>query len=146
MEEHFLKDFVSGLSRQSPVPWYNPDGDCIIYQTRDEAFVAERIDEVLTVYNSAISGKTIGFQIKGIGALARMFGWESLTLECKEDGDEVVEISLMALLLAAYENGPKTIGRRSAYAVAFESSAANPRMRRDDIAALFPSGSRTFGQ
>lgn len=141
MEEHFLKEFVNGLRREPSKPWYNPDGDCIIYQMRDEAIVADRIDEVLTVYNSAISGKTIGFQIKGIAALARIFGCESITIECEEDGEEVVMIRLTALLLAAYENGPKTIGRRSAYAEAIESSALHPRMRSNDIASLFPSES-----
>lgn len=140
MEEHFLKDFVKGLSRKPPKPWYNRDGDCIVYQMQDEAIVADRIDEILTVYNSAISGKAIGFQIKGVGALARMFGFESITVECEEDGQEVVMIRLTALLLAAYENGPKTIGRRAAYAEALESSASHPRMRSSDIASLFPSG------
>ena len=139
MEEHFLKDFVSGLTRRAPAPWYNRDGDCIIYQMcNDEAIVANRIDEVLTVYNSAVSRKTIGFQIKGVGALMRTFGWEGIAIECKEEGEEVVEISLTALLLAAYEKGPKTIGRRTAYAGAMESSASSPRMRSDDLTALFP--------
>lgn len=134
MEDHFLKEFVVGLPRESsPEPWYNRDGDCIIYQMRDEAIVADRVDEVLTVYNSVETGKAIGFQIKGIAALARALGWKSVAVECKEGGDEVVEISLMALLLAAYEKGPKTIGRRSAYVDAFESSALSPRMRSDDL-------------
>jgi len=138
MEEHFLKDFVVGLSRRQSEPWYNPEGDCIIYQMCDEGMVAARIDEVLTVYNSAVTGKTIGFQIKGVAALAKMFGCEGILVECKEGDGEVLQIRLMALLLAAYEKGPKTIGRRSAYAGAIESSALNPRMRSDDIAALFP--------
>ena len=138
MEEHFLKDFVKGEARERPEPWYNPEGDCIIYQMADEAIVAERIDEILTIYNSAVSGKPIGYQIKGVAALAREFGWEGIVLEFKEDDQELKEVSLSALLLAAYEHGPKTIGRRRAYAGAFESFASNPRMRADDLASLFP--------
>ncbi|HEV2453911.1 MAG TPA: hypothetical protein VGY98_06595 [Verrucomicrobiae bacterium] len=137
MGEHFLKDFVAGQERQKPEPWYNPDGDCIIYQMSDEAVVAERVDDILTIYNSAITGKSIGYELKGVRALARNFGWRTIVVECKEDGGEIQEVSVTALLLAAYEQGPKTIGRRKAYAEAFDSFAATGRMRADDLAALF---------
>lgn len=80
MEEHFLKDFVSGRSGQEelPEPWYNPDGDCIIYQTADEAIVADRIDESLTIYRSVETNKAIGYQIKGVAEIVRRFGLRSL--------------------------------------------------------------------
>jgi hypothetical protein len=67
---HFLKDFVSGSRqpREGRKPWYNPDGDCIIYQTTDdEAIVADRIDASFTIYRSAESGKIVGCQINGVG-------------------------------------------------------------------------------
>src|SRR5947207_13890296 len=104
MEEHFLKDFVKGEARERPEPWYNPDGDCIIYQVADEAIVAERIDEVLTIYNSAVSGKAIGYEIKVVAALTRKLGWEGIRVEFKEDDEELKELSLSALLLVAYES------------------------------------------
>jgi hypothetical protein len=122
MEDHFLKDYVVGVAREAHKPWYNPAGDCIIYQTSDEATVAERIDEVLTIYASADSGKPIGFQIKGIGAMSRKFGWWGAEIECKECDKELLQVSLTAILLGAYESGPKTIGRREAYIEAFEFS------------------------
>src|SRR5262245_26668571 len=112
MEEHFLSAFVNGQTRETPEPWYNPDGDCIIYQIADEAIVAERVDEVLTIYNSAITSRPIGFQIKGVAALTRKLGWEGILVEFKQDNEELKEVSLSGLLLAAYEHGPKTIGRR----------------------------------
>jgi hypothetical protein len=118
MEEHFLKDFVSGPSGIAPKPWFNPDGDCIIYQTSDEPFVAERIDEVLTLYRSIESDAVIGYQIKGVRAILHLFDFDSLTVTSAQNGKEV---SLVAILLAAYEKGPKTIGRRQAYTDAFES-------------------------
>lgn len=136
MEEHFLKEFVAGQTRQAPEPWYNPEGDCIIYQMADEAIVAERIDEVLTIYRSVISNKPIGYQIKGVAALAKNFGWDGVLVEHKEDKDELKQVSLSALLLAAYEQGPKTIGRRRAYADAFESCAASPRIRVDELVGM----------
>lgn len=133
METHFLSEFVVGQAHQEPEPWYNPDGDCIIYQMLDEAIVADRIDEVLTIYRSAISAKAIGYQIKGVAALASTFGWEGLLVECKRDQEELREVSLAALLLAAYEKGPKTIGRRKAYADVFDSCSTNARVRADSL-------------
>ena len=95
--------------------------------------VADRIDEVLTIYRSAITDKPIGYQIKGVSALARIYGWDVILVECRKDTEELKELSLFALLLVAYEQGPKTIGRRTAYADALESSLSNPRLRVNDI-------------
>jgi hypothetical protein len=133
MEKHFLAELVGDQAREQPRPWYNPAGDCIIYQFADEAVVAERVDEVLTIYRSALSNKPIGYQIKGVAALTKRFGWEGVLVECKRNADELHEVSLSALLLAAYEQGPKTIGRRRAYADAFDSLADKPRIRADDL-------------
>jgi len=139
MEDHFLKEYVEGAVRGQTEPWYNADGDCIIYQMIDEAVVAERVDEVLTIYHSAISGKSIGYQIKGVGALAGKFGWEGIIVASKEEGQELKEVSLIALLMMAYGEGPKTIRRRKAYAEACESSAFNSRMRADNLPTLVQS-------
>jgi hypothetical protein len=122
MEKHFLSNFVSGKSQFVAKPWYNPHGDCIIYRTVDEEVIAERIDEILTIYHSAISEKPIGFQIKGVGAIVRRLGLAGVEVECEERDKEIMHVSLIAILLAAYESGPKTIGRRMAYTGAFEFS------------------------
>lgn len=131
MEEHFLKEFVSGISREVPKPWYNPEGDCIIYQMADEAAVADRIDGVLTIYRSAIDNRPIGFQIKGVAAITRQFGLKGIQVECKTNKDELQQVSMSALLLAAYEQGPQTIFRREGYATAFDCTP-NPRMAVDE--------------
>ena len=121
MAEHFLRDHVSGASREAPTPWYNPEGDCIIYQASDEAVIAERVDDLLTIYRSFNTGKAIGYQIKGVMAIIQIFGLDGVLVDCEEQNQELRRISLFALLLAAYERGPKTIGRRRGYAGAFES-------------------------
>jgi hypothetical protein len=88
MEEHFLKEFVVNQEREEPRPWYNPAGDCIIYQTSDEAIVAEGIDELLTIYRSANANKAIGYQITGVQAIIRLFGLEEISVESKQpDGN-----------------------------------------------------------
>lgn len=118
MEAHFLGDAVHGEPGFRSEPWYNPHGDCIVCQLADEAVVAERVDELLTLYRSAIDNRVIGYQIKGVLALIREFGLDGLAVECTADKEagEVRYISIAALLLAAYDQGPRTVSRRSAYA------------------------------
>jgi len=136
MEEHFLKDFVTDVTREPPRPWYNGPGDCIIFQTTDEAVVAERIDEILTIYRSVETNIPVGYQIKGVRALAEKFGWDGVRVDCKKDGDELMEVSLSALLLSAYEQGPKTISRRRGYASAFDSCDSRHRLTVSDLDLL----------
>jgi hypothetical protein len=134
MDEHFLKDFVAGIPRpepEAPHPWYNSAGDCIVYQMADEAVVADRIDGVLTIYRSAIDERPIGFQIKGVEAITRRFGLRGISVECKADRNEIKKVSITALLLAAYEQGPQTIGRRLGYVTAFDC-APNPKLVLED--------------
>ena len=116
MEEHFLKGLVTGVPEFRPQPWYNSYGDCIIYQTANEAIVAQRVDELLTVYRSALDNRPIGFQIKGVHAIIEKFGLEALTVESEAAGGQIRTISITLLLLAAYEQGPLTAQRRQAYA------------------------------
>lgn len=130
MDEHFLKEIVSGVSRatsDTPKPWFNPAGDCITFQMADEAVVADRIDGLLTIYRSAIDERPIGFQIKGVAAITRRFGLKGICVECRSDKHELQEVSISALLLAAYEQGPLTISRREGYATALDC-ATNSRI------------------
>jgi hypothetical protein len=138
MEKHFLDGLVEGPQQFRAEPWYNPHGDCVIYQTADEAVVADRVDGILTVYRSANDNRAIGFQIKGIGAIVRRFGLEGLAVQSVAEGDQVKSISIFALLLAAYESGPGTLARRAAYAASMESSVRSPTMRigEDELAVV----------
>jgi hypothetical protein len=118
MEKHFLADTMCGESEFKAEPWYNPYGDCIIYKMADEAVVANRVDEILTIYHSAVDERPIGFQIKGVHAIIRKCGLDGLGLHTTRNAQEVKNISILALLLAAYDDGPRTLGRRIAYAAA----------------------------
>lgn len=125
MEAHFLENIVSGESKFSPEPWYNRHGDCIEHKIASEAVVADRIDELLTLYRSSIDDRVIGYQIKGVQALISKFGLDGLLLECAadDDGTTVERISIVAILLIAFGEGPKTVGRRTAYARSFRGAA-----------------------
>jgi len=118
MEKHFLQDLMEGEPEFRPEPWYNPIGDCIIYKMADEAVVADRIDGLLTIYRSAIDDRPIGFKIKDVQAIIRRFGLHGLAVSSEADAQSVKRISVALLLLAAYEEGPQSMGRRKAYASA----------------------------
>jgi len=133
MEKHFLEGKMEGKPEFRAEPWYNPYGDCIEYQVADEALVAERVDELLTVYHSAIDTRAIGFQIKGVHAIIGRFGWDGLLVASDAGAGQVRSISIVALLLAAYEGGPRTVGRRQAYAAVIESSPKRHTIPADEL-------------
>jgi hypothetical protein len=127
MEEHFLAGTMEGEPTFRPEPWYNPDGDCIVYKMANEAAVAERIDELLTIYRSAEDERAIGFQIKGVDAIVRKFGLAGFAVASQRDAASMKGVSITALLLAAYEDRPATVGRRMGYAAAMEFCPAKKR-------------------
>lgn len=49
-----------------PTATYDPDGDCIEFLAKPDAFRAERIDDLVTVYYSQETGEIIGSLIKGV--------------------------------------------------------------------------------
>jgi hypothetical protein len=119
-ERHFLADLIGSEPTFSAEPWYNQHGDCVICKMADEASVADRIDELLTIYRSADDNRPIGFQIKGIAVIIRKFGYAGLAITSKCDAEAVRSVSIAALLLAAYEDRPFTLSRRIGYAEAME--------------------------
>lgn len=124
METHFLDEFVEGEPGFAPEPWYNPYGDCVTFALADEARIADRIDGVLTIYRSAIDNRPIGYQIKGVMAIVRKFGFDGLSIESNATGGELQGVSVTALLLAAYDAGPRNVLRREAYTTALEQAPA----------------------
>jgi hypothetical protein len=133
MSDHFLAKLVTGETQSfSSAISYNRPGDCLQLITSDEAVIANRVDDILTIYESAIDGRPIGFKIKSVATLIKKFGLDALAVACKIEGDRVKSISLFALLLAAYEEGPQTIRRRSDYACAM-AMPQNPTICADDL-------------
>ena len=133
MEKHFLADMMQGTPTFRAEPWYNAEGDCIVYKMADEALVADRVDELLTVYNSAVDNRPIGFQIKGVLAIIKKFGFDALAVSSEADDQGMKSISIIALLLAAYEEGPRTFARRKAYAVAMQCPVENGTIPADEL-------------
>ena len=49
-----------------PTVVYDPDGDCIEFLASPDAFYAERVDDLVTVYYSQGTGEVVGSLIKGV--------------------------------------------------------------------------------
>jgi hypothetical protein len=135
MEKHFLADVMAGEGEPTfrAEPWYNPHGDCIVYKMADEAVVAHRVDELLTVYNSALDDRPIGFQIKGVRAIIRKLGVDGLMVASEAKKGAVKRVSVTALLLAAYEEVEPTLARRRAYASVMECPAQKRTIPADEL-------------
>ena len=134
-QEHFLAHLMEGESTFRAEPWYNPHGDCLVYKMANEAAVADRIDELLTVYRSTEDNRPIGFQIKGVLAIIRKLGVDGLAVASEANSECVRSISIVALLLAAYEERTPTLNRRIGYTAAMESgfSKRNRSISADEL-------------
>jgi hypothetical protein len=49
-----------------PTATYDPDGDCIEFLAKSDAFRGERIDDLVTVYFSQETGEVVGSLMKGV--------------------------------------------------------------------------------
>ena len=131
-EKEFLDDLTKGLTPSSRLGshkdrmefWYNRQGDCIEFQTVDEAVIADRIDDHLTLYRSVEKREPIGFQIKGIKALISISGGEGIEVRTSKDGNQIVSVRI--LLLRAYDSDRSTITRITGYADAMRPLAKAP--------------------
>jgi hypothetical protein len=54
-----------------PSATYDRDGDCIEFLVRPDAFYAERVDDLVTVYCSQETGEVIGSLIKGVSTFCK---------------------------------------------------------------------------
>lgn len=49
-----------------PTAVYDPDGDCIEFLAKPDAFYAERVDDLVTVYYSQETKEVVGSLLKGV--------------------------------------------------------------------------------
>lgn len=55
----------------APTATYDPDGDCVEFLSRADAFFAERVDDLVTVYYSQDTEEVIGALIKGVNTFCK---------------------------------------------------------------------------
>lgn len=125
--EHWMQKVAPSSQRGSHVgqrePWYNVHGDCIQFQTVNEAVVAERIDNYLTIYRSVSNDHPVGFKIKDVRQLLLKYGCEGIAVEAQISGGKLVRV--IALLLRAFQSEPQTINRVSGYTSALSALSLN---------------------
>ena len=127
MEKNFLDEYikksdptaVKGSHKAKQKPWYNPHGDCIEFQAVDEEIIADRIDNFLTIYQSATNREPIGFQIKDVQKLMQKYECTGIEVQAKLSQGKLINVT--GLLLFAYEHQPPSINRRSGYTSALSA-------------------------
>lgn len=132
MDKHFLENFIRqidpsatrGSHQATREPWYNPHGDCIQFQTVNEAVIGERIDNHLTIYRSAVSNQPIGFQMKDVHRLIQKYGCSGIEVNAQVKGQRLVRVT--GLLLYAYQSEPPTINRTTGYSSAISALTSIP--------------------
>ena len=128
MEEDFLKEWSKdfggdeklGSHKDNVGMWYNKDGDCIQFQTKQVAVVADRVDEYLTIYRSAEDNQAIGFQLKDVKRLINKYGLEGIAVSASVK-DKLL-VSVIALLLRAFRVTGQSITREEGYGNAIRSA------------------------
>ena len=97
---------------------YDKEGDCIVFQVADEAYIADWIDDHLTLFRSALDERLIGWQIENAQQLiANVIRDRRAEQESEDDATDTVAIG--RLLLAAYAAGNSDIDRQSSYGEVF---------------------------
>lgn len=86
------------------------------------------MSRILTSYRSAVDRRSIGFQVKGVQAIARRFGFDGLgvtsDLEEQENGEKrVVRVGIMPLLLGAFREEDEDPDKFGAYSEALRVAA-----------------------
>ena len=124
--DEFLKKILSdsksdrfGSQKDNHTIWYNEEGDCLQFQTSNDAIIRDRIDEYLTLYRSAEDDSPIGFQIKDIKALIDKYSVGGIVVKATVNDGKL--ISVTALLVNILADLGATIIRRQGYAEALRT-------------------------
>jgi hypothetical protein len=70
----------------TPGVHHSADGDCVSYFVKNDRCIAERVDDLVTVYRSVESNELVGCKIKGVQRILRTLGDFGVTVEDREIG------------------------------------------------------------
>jgi hypothetical protein len=68
----YIKQNPAKEFRAAPI--YFPTGDFLTYLLQDTPFIAERLDDVVTIYLSRSSRELVGFKVKGVRHILKKAG------------------------------------------------------------------------
>jgi len=117
VEELMNRIAEDGTSKPTQGSYYSRDGDCVFCHVEDVPYVAERVDELLTVYLAEDDRRLVGAQIKGVSKLPKH---DVMGVELRQD-DEVGILDLLLLTFTtqaprALESGlTGVVGRKATY-------------------------------
>ncbi len=74
LQEHRCQGF-------RPVPHYFPSGDYVTYYFRNERCVAQRVDDLLTVFLASGTNELVGCKIKGVKHILAAAGDFGITVD-----------------------------------------------------------------
>lgn len=62
---------IAEMSRETTAPrepggWYDTGTDCILYFLEDVAYVADRVDDWITLFHAEDDGRVVGVQIRWV--------------------------------------------------------------------------------
>ena len=126
VKKHFLEDLVKDAGEPGfrNEAWYNADGDCFVYKSAPVAVVAERVDDVLTIYESAEDGRAIGFKIKGVQHILSSMGCHALAIgAAKDETGQIISVAMILIQALLQTTNKATIATREGYARALEAAA-----------------------
>lgn len=86
----------------TPTPHCCPDGDSVSYFIKNDRCIAQRVDDLVTVYISMETNELVGCKIKGVQRILRTLGDFGVTVE--DDAGIGLSIFFMA---AAVANPPQ---------------------------------------
>ena len=71
----FINSFNKGLTGDFvPRPFYEPDGDSLIFYARDEQSYAKRLNPLLTLFLSSNDNSLVGCEVKGVQHMLKVAG------------------------------------------------------------------------
>jgi len=98
-----LMNYLAGkdVGQFMPRPHYSREGDFLTFFFRDDEAIAERIDELLTVYLSAQTRELVGAKIKGVQRILSTLGSFGVTIT-----DEDLTLGMLFLAGMAVSKDP----------------------------------------
>jgi hypothetical protein len=94
-----LMQYLEGKTSQGFTrrPYYSPDGDFLVYYVHPDEAIAERVDDLLTVYRSMETREFVGCKIKGIRRLVETLRNFGVSIEAE---DSSLTLSILFLTAA----------------------------------------------
>lgn len=70
----YFDSLRSEVGEFTPRPYYEPEGDSLIFYARNEQSYAKRINSLLTLFLSSQDNSPIGCEVKGVQRMLRIAG------------------------------------------------------------------------